>query len=129
MKQEVAKAWADDLRSGPPKCQGTLFDGIGYCCLGRLCVVLGIEAIRKTDSSLAKENGCYYEFDGSIGSLPQSVMKASGVRTRYGSLFDSDSSLFDSDATATTCSLARMNDGGFTFTQIADFIDTHWKRL
>lgn len=44
MKREVAEAWIKDLRSGPKQGQNFLGDETtGHCCLGRLCVVLGVE--------------------------------------------------------------------------------------
>jgi hypothetical protein len=41
MKREIAEAWIADLRTNPPQATGQLYDGEGYCCLGRLCLVVG----------------------------------------------------------------------------------------
>jgi hypothetical protein len=41
--KRVAKLWAEDLEQNPPQCQGRLHDGVGYCCLGRLCVLYNRE--------------------------------------------------------------------------------------
>lgn len=36
--------WVHDLETtDEPQTQGKLFDGTGYCCLGRLCKVAGLE--------------------------------------------------------------------------------------
>lgn len=100
MKREVAEAWVKDLRTNPPKTTTVLYDGTGYCCLGRLAMVLG----------------CAPNDEIMEAYLSQDLMDLSGMRTSCGTLPNDDS-------------LAEMNDAGSTFAEIADVIEKYWEAL
>jgi hypothetical protein len=101
MKKEIADMWIADLRSGPKQRTGRLGDDEkGYCCLGRLHVVLGLSTY-----------GYRY--------LSAEAMELSGVKTSTGYFGDSNGGF---------C-LSQFNDEGLTFEEIADIIEENWERL
>ena len=109
---DLAKAWADALRSGKYK-QGTmgLRSGDAYCCLGVAC-----ELFRQTyGKGRWKEtaNGDFYFSIGrerAGGFLPIRVRDALGLDDIGGRYDDG--------------SLAALNDRGATFAEIADIIES-----
>jgi hypothetical protein len=107
MRREVAEAWVRDLRSNPPQTTTMLYDGRAHCCLGRLCVVLGLPPTIYEDVV-----------------LPDAVMQLADIKDQEGR-FTIPAGEY---ATAST-SLAALNDGGMTFSQIADMIDYFWEDL
>ena len=103
--KENRKKWTKALRSEVYK-QGTealMLDGF-YCCLGVLCVVAGI----KPDSS--RQLGGWERFHGEYKVAPKAAMEFVGLADSSGG--------FGSGA------LVRMNDGGCTFSEIADMVDS-----
>ncbi len=106
MNQELKSKWLEALRSGRYD-QGTGSlrvklpdDGIDrYCCLGVLCDI--------TNSSLwdKRIGPGRMTFEGSFNYLPQWVRDHAGV------------------SDAVQANLSKMNDGGQTFEQIADYIE------
>lgn len=106
MKQEVAQAWAADLRKGPKQGRGQLGDAEnGYCCLGRLCIVMN------------------EEFQSDQEVLAGSQILAAGMNSRNG-IFN-----IPGDQHPPQDHLASVNDNGLTFHQIADLIDYFWEEL
>ena len=108
MNRDIAEKWIADLRANPPQAKGALFDGKGYCCLGRLCVLAGLEPEHVPDSIC-------YKFLGHSEWLPPKVsdwagMKGQGGRYPGGVLAD-------------------HNDSGKTFAEIADIIESHIDEL
>ena len=116
MKKEIAEKWADALRSGDYKQrQGALVNlpRTRHCCLGVLCEV-------------AIENGVEIDtcesipgFDDERAYLPRRVQKWAGIRDRAGLFPRGDHRI----------SLMAMNDDGYSFSRIADAIETHWEEL
>lgn len=113
MKEDIAKAWIADLRTNPPQACNSLFDGHGHCCLGRLCVVLGIEPEKIDD---------HWEYEGRGGVLPESALAVSGIRTPT-----ADGDLHVGGRRYAALTLA--NDAGRSFSEIADAIERHWPDL
>lgn len=105
---ENAKKWVEALRSGEYK-QATkaLRRGNGYCCLGVACDLY------------AKETGIGWEQDFTLGYLflggnlvlPERVKNWLGLTNNQG-------------AWGYNSSLTEANDGGATFNEIADIIES-----
>jgi hypothetical protein len=100
MLNQNAKQWVSALRSGEFKqARGALRGKDGYCCLGVACVV-------------AERDGVSLEADwDDMGYLLENVQAWLGLRTKSGALFVGDS-------------LARLNDSGQSFVEIADVIES-----
>ena len=107
MNRDIAEKWIADLRTNPPQTRKALFDGNGYCCLGRLCILAGIEPETSFNGS--------YAFINHTGVLPQKIADWAGVKT--------------SCAAYRGGSLVSDNDNGKTFAQIADIIEAHIDEL
>lgn len=113
MNRDIAEKWIADLRTNPPQARGVLFDGTGYCCLGRLCVLAGMEPERVHDTG-------HYGFLGITFSLPGAVIDWAGMQTanaKYGVVDEEPATL------------AQDNDSGKTFAEIADIIAAHIDEL
>jgi hypothetical protein len=112
MDKAIAEAWVTDLRSNPPQAIGFLYDAEGYCCLGRLCIVMGIP---KED--IMEEA----DLDSQPGWRKKSTMRSPVGRPK------DDEGI----SVAGNCygTLADANDAGCTFEQIADAIERDWERL
>jgi len=121
MNEQVKNDWVKALRSGDYKqCRGVLRDSLdknaGFCCLGVLCDISpnAIGKWRKmlnTDSMVWFGNGPQSRY----GNLPDSVRKWSGINSANGYI--------------NRISLAKNNDIGKTFNEIADIIEANWKEL
>ncbi len=118
MKKEVAKAWVKDLRKCHNQAKGVLANGKGYCCLGRLCLVLGAK-FKKDKNTTSWVNKYHPVLKGINLSetlvLPREIQKMAGMKTSTGQ--------FKNDE------LSAMNDDGKTFAEIADVIEQNWKDL
>lgn len=115
MKRDIAMKWARDLENPRRKqAKGKLKKGDAYCCLGRLCIVVGRE--------FDKRSRC----DGARKELPGSVMQLAGMRTTFGALKNFDS--IEIGGKTYGC-LANANDEGRTFPEIAKAIRKNWRRL
>jgi hypothetical protein len=107
MKKSIAMEWVAALRSGEYKqARGSLQQNDGYCCLGVLCEVVGVEI---KDTAVI---------------LPDEAKAKAGMQTCSGRLTHSNSSL------------ASLNDTGtdgdrmpLTFDEIADIIQLLYKEL
>lgn len=121
MKADIKKKWVEALRSGQYE-QGTgalvIEDQTGtgverrYCCLGVLCEVVGMVPMRlPTDDRLS--------YDGEVGELPSTVVAFTGLTEPDPKLNKYIRPTLDNEVR----SLARFNDDGLTFPQIADVID------
>ena len=110
MKEEIKDRWVEALRSGKyQQGQGTLKYGESFCCLGVLCDLH------------AKETGVDWEYDprrnaqkylGNTGVPPVKVHSWAGIRHKANEV------------------LTNLNDArGYTFEQIADWIEENWERL
>jgi hypothetical protein len=109
MHKHIADVWIADLEKNPPQAKGTLFNGYGYCCLGRLCVLAGITPTQGADDNL-------YFFDENSATLPGSVANWAGMKSDNGS-YSHDNCL------------SHDNDGGKTFPEIAQIIRKRWESL
>jgi len=120
MKEKVAKKWIKDLRKPKNKqAKKALFDGTGYCCLGRLCVVAGYSFYKYKGKYVVK--GAPGEIDRRESQvLPPAIQQWAGMNSKNGA--------FAYDMQTQGC-LAYMNDHGSSFTDIADFIEKNWKGL
>lgn len=111
MKEEVAKAWTEALRSGKyeqghHRLRREVIDGHVYCCLGVLCDISNLHTWNSQTYGVPSE-----------GLLPQTVQNWSGMKTKNGGNIPK------------IRTLSEQNDFGHTFDQIADFIDIHWRDL
>jgi hypothetical protein len=118
MKKKVADKWVADLRTNPPQCEGLLYDGKGYCCLGRLCLVLGARFEEIEVASLKVYYPVFNEkLQSNAFSLSDDLVKAAGMQSRTGE-YDSESAW-----------LTAMNDKKISFNEIADVIEKNWEKL
>ena len=101
--------WLQELRSGKYE-QGTnyLCCNDKYCCLG-----VAAEIFKTEQTEIHIRKGLKY-FDGYMSSAPNYVMEALCL---YKDLGETSSLTFDENA------LAKMNDQGKTFAEIADIIE------
>jgi len=105
MKPEIKKLWTDALRSGEYKQRALLLHmNDRFCCLGVLCD-LAIKQGLDVDMDRTQSN--IFSYDGLDNVLPLSVIRWSGL---------------DSNGE----SLAALNDGGASFSEIADVIEQHF---
>ena len=102
-------AWVKALRSGEyEQCRARLFNGMGYCCLGVLCKVAGLEP----DTA--------FMFDGSSRRAPSRAKAFVGLATSCGEwkLEPNEAYGFKFET------LAWRNDDGNSFFEIADIIES-----
>lgn len=127
MDQEVKRRWVEALRSGEYRQgAGRLGSRVGeekpkYCCLGVLCEVakdrLGDIPMYWADRDFSVGSVLHVDYEGSYPSLR--VAKALGLSGAWGEFPEGTPyGLDESDD-----HLARLNDDGFTFSQIADLIE------
>jgi len=138
MNKEIAKIWTAALRSGEyGQATGVLVeinpaDGekVGYCCLGVLCdlavkagVPISVDGptLCEADDPDDEEYWNGVEYDSSDALLPDSVMKWAGLRSDDGKLFGSGDGFYGNE----NDTLAARNDGGASFAEIAELIDTN----
>jgi hypothetical protein len=124
MNKALAYAWADELDSGEHT-QGKdslertdEYGGVKRCCLGvavRMCA-LPADLIYTFDDGIVK-------FAGSETILSETLQKRLGIKTSTGII----SSLTDRNGMGSE--LTELNDGGFTFPQIADVIRYFYEEL
>lgn len=132
MKKRVAGMWVRALRSGNYK-QG--FDQLkvcnedgsaAHCCLGVLCELYNKSMKRQGKRRLSRSfmeveftSRQIETFDGEDQVLPKKVLNWAGMDDDSGMFYTRDGSK----------SLARMNDEGRTFRQIAQVIEKNVERL
>lgn len=114
MDQDIKKKWVDALRSGDYdqvlgalKREQVLSEtGLGYCCLGVLCEVMGVENEKK-------EEGTVYDFLFPRGgwSSRETTMPEPGWAEDIGLDWN------------TAHYLAKMNDDGESFEVIARYVE------
>ncbi len=110
MKQEIAQQWTAALRSGEYQ-QGKhyLHTDNTYCCLGVLC-----ELYKHAHPDQQPDTpGGYF---GHTSALPSAVQSWAGMCSQRGEVPGEHT-------------LAHLNDGGVSFTDIANIIDCNWASL
>lgn len=107
MKKEIADKWIQALRSGEYRqAPGHLKDSDGYCCLGVLCEISGLDTFSVHNTYL-----------GQTASLPDEVREWGGLHSNNGTIQEH------------SANLAALNDSGYPFAWIADIIETNWETL
>jgi hypothetical protein len=111
---EPQQKWVNALRSGKyEQCTGALTKDGKYCCLGVACEISSIEL----NPGWRNEGTLFYE--------ARPVQEELGLKSPSGA-FDGEGI----DLESTTCNeLSRLNDAGWTFNQIADFIESNPERV
>jgi len=109
MNSQIKQKWVSALRSGEYQ-QGQCYlrTNSGFCCLGVLCDLYAKE--NNVEWNLAN-NGHNYEFQEFESYLPSSVRKWADLEYCNPPVNDEESTL------------ARLNDNGTTFNEIADVIE------
>ena len=127
MDQEIGRKWVAALRSGEyTQTTGTLrregsggFGGpAGFCCLGVLCDIMDPGRWGETTFTGAVCYGATNEGGAADGMPPWDILKraalAESIPRDYGD---------DVRPAISADDLARRNDGGATFAEIADIIE------
>lgn len=134
MNKDIAKLWVDALRSGKyPQAKEVLCSNEGYCCLGVLCE-LAVEAgvippgREPTEEEWSDNAGDLPDvpndiegviaYDGYATMPSVKVQGWAGLKTSIGSFME------NTDTENTYTCLASKNDGGATFAEIADIIES-----
>ena len=118
MKKEIAEKWVAALRSGDyTQHRGSLTNPprTRHCCLGVLCEVAIEEGVELGVSSR------WGEYDGENSFLPPCVMEWADIEEIDGRFVRA----IDEDVYC----LVSMNDIGYSFSQIANAIDSRWEEL
>lgn len=127
MNIEFVRKWVADLRQGPAQTQGCLYDGSGYCCLGRAEIVAG-----STFEENEEGDGGTYDFSHRIfntdesTSLTARTIALGGFHSSVGAR--SDGGLI-TIAGKHYVDLTAANDKGVPFSQIADYIEANHEFL
>lgn len=128
----LQREWVEKLRTGGfEQTTECLHDREGYCCLGvALEHVLGVKPVGETEGEFV------YEYNGETvpsDALPPAAANAIGLRDALGGFAERDLPEAVAEEIwnrlehghSTECSLAELNDRGFTFEEIADFIEAY----
>jgi len=122
MREDIAKIWVKELRSGKYKQGGDyLCRDDKYCCLGVLCDIFK-KTVKTPEFSRSKTSAGGSEityFGGNFDVLPVEVMEWAGILTPSGTYSD----------TGYTHSLSELNDGGHSFDELADIIEAEYHQL
>lgn len=121
--------WVKALRSGKYKQgqgllkQTTEQNKTSHCCLGVLCEIYNEEMRKNKKKTLSeKVNNGLHEFNKQFEHLPKPVQKWADLFGQIGEFTDVDRGIY-------LGSLADMNDGGYSFKEIAKTIEKKWKNL
>ena len=127
MNSDIKTKWLEALRSGDYRQgQNVLHQQFGgdkpqYCCLGVLCDIAVKDGVISAPEIVQGDQDGYhvYEYAGAEEVLPKAVREWAGISESNPTFQDPDE-----DYTVKT-SVADLNDGGKTFTQLADLIEEH----
>ena len=112
LTKEELTAWTTALRANPEQqISGLLSDGKGFCCLGKLCDVLGLVPTKSPAGVYFYENNYLY--------LPDSV--ADKLGSRSGNFGDMSMPTLNKFADA-----SRANDSLISWVDIADHFDKYY---
>lgn len=106
--------WVAALRSGDyPQSRGHLKDDVGFCCLGVACEV----AIANGEELDVEQHGTHLSYyDGAAYVLPDKVRRWLGLRDDEGTFRPPVEDRYNA--------LTELNDAGWSFNMIADFIES-----
>jgi hypothetical protein len=130
MRQGIAEKWVAALRSGEyEQTAGFLQTREGYCCLGVLCDLhlreTGRGEWRPPGSGDSPHTRCYRDDLGVDGEYTPPP----GVR-EWADMVDDPKVFFRHRlGTEMRDEIANLNDGGYTFAQLADLIEEQWESL
>ena len=113
---DLQLAWLHDLETTEiGQAERYLFKDNKYCCLGRACLIAGFEFDKKrvTNTPFVKGHPAHYS------TLPTPVWQKLQLRDKRGG-FDGEPVI--SDDYSPLCTLAELNDAGWTFKRIAAFV-------
>lgn len=110
-QQQLRTEWIARLRSGKYK---QVFGNLhvldeGYCCLGVACEILAEEGVLTVTNSRTDDH--HVRYDGHGGLLPPAAIDAFGMISQHGTA-------------PAAASLTSLNDGHFSFSEIADALET-----
>lgn len=122
MNPEIKAEWLKALRSGDYK-QGDqrlkgrndYDDTVRHCCLGVLCELAAEKINISVTNWEPSDDFTEYLFDDCEALLPKSVIEWSGLETHNPIVTD--------PSTGEQTSIADLNDGGYSFAEIADVIE------
>ena len=130
---ELQRKWLDDLKTtDAPQTKYVLLrliaayakgdlQPVGYCCLGRACVVAGIPAKFNT-------KGGYASFRNKVMSLPDELWKDLKLRSANGKIYPHIN--IEGDENKDVGSLTELNDiFDWSFKQIAELIENYPERV
>jgi hypothetical protein len=107
---DQAKAVLKRIHPGDPESKPA------YCCLGVLCEIAAAEgALPPANDAVYLDKAVYGEED-TWSTLPQAVME-------WANLPSADPYVSPNAITVTRTTLSRLNDGGSSFSEIADIIE------
>lgn len=136
MNREIANRWVAALRSGEyAQTQGRLGEknlegGNAFCCLGVLCDLYREEygtLAWKEPPPFCKTRAVHVPemVEASVSSLPGPVMDWAELLTPLGEIPE----VVPDESRGDLKSLAELNDNGWSFERIGDFIEKHWEDL
>lgn len=124
---EYAKKWVEALKSGEYKqIRDFLHTKEGYCCLGVACEIF------KDVCNLNKEENSYgiWSYNGNDCFLPKEVVNLLELNNEEGRFRESlKMKRSNNHRYYTVYSLSEMNDDGFSFNEIAKFIEENEDQL
>lgn len=118
MNPEVKELWIAALESGDYR-QGRLAlkDDGKYCCLGVLCELASRAISLEVEVEVDYDDNSTTSYDGETGYLPLSVQEWAEIDNKVGRLSNSIQ-----DENGIHWSLSQLNDGGYSFKEIAEVI-------
>jgi len=124
MNPEVKAKWVARLRSGQDK-QGKTYLNRNdrKCCIGVLCEIAAEEKVIERVVSKSENTVGYRRGHGfmEILTLPDALLAWSGLEDNWGTF-----NRKDEVGNLSETSLTGLNDNGYTFDQIADYIEEYF---
>lgn len=129
MNVDVKELWITALRSGDYKQDSTSYklqSNNGFCCLGVLCDIAVKQGVIPEPKIINDNSRLFgievpHELNSSNFSyLPDAVMQWSGIKDAMGSIKNSYPNVYNSRRSS---ELSTLNDGGVSFSVLADIID------
>ena len=115
---EPQQKWVNALRSGKyEQCKGSLTRDGKYCCLGVACEISSLEL------------DPYWRERGTLLSEAAPVKEELGLKSHEGAFDGEGIDLESAIRRSPSKSLSFLNDAGWTFNQIANFIESYPERI